>query len=393
MGINLLDLVRTQMGDELLTKAAGLLGEEQAATQRAMDFILPSVLGGLANKATNLNDADKLLSMLTAGKHDGSIFSMMGILLGGGSATQGLLNEGGNISHNLFGDRLSGIVEWIASHVGIKAGSASSLMNLVSPLLLGVIGKQIEGNPTASGLMHLLGSQLPILRSLLPTGLHPVLGLSNLNLTPSVPVAQKAATEDSLFNRLLPWLLLVAAGLAGLYYLRACQPQAPQPAAAPIVETPKVAPIAVAVKKLSLPNGEILVKAGSFLDSLYTEIVDNTPDPTKALTFDNLNFATNSAVLTDSSKTQLDDLVKIMKAYPNVVIKVEGHTDNIGNAVKNKKLSEDRAAAVKTHLNIQGIAATRVNTAGFGADKPIADNTTEEGRLKNRRIEAFVIKK
>ena len=156
---------------------------------------------------------------------------------------------------------------------------------------------------------------------------------------------------------------------------------------------PQIIAPAEAIKKLSLPEGDIAVKTGSFLDQFYMEVVDTTLDPTKTLTFDNVNFAIGSADLTEGLKAQLDDLVKIMKGYPKVEIKVEGHTDNQGNEASNKKLSENRAAAVKAYLTSHGIAGGRMATAGFGSSKPIADNANEEGRAKNRRIEAMIVKK
>ena len=123
------------------------------------------------------------------------------------------------------------------------------------------------------------------------------------------------------------------------------------------------------------------------------EVIDTTLDPTKALTFDNVNFATGSADLTEGLKMQLDDLVKIMKGYPKVDIKIEGHTDNQGNEAQNKKLSENRAASVKAYLASHGIVGARMATAGFGSSKPVADNANEDGRAKNRRIEAMIVKK
>jgi outer membrane protein OmpA-like peptidoglycan-associated protein len=73
-------------------------------------------------------------------------------------------------------------------------------------------------------------------------------------------------------------------------------------------------------------------------------------------------------------------------------IKVDGYTDNKGDAVKNKKLSEDRALAVKTYMVAKKIDAKRLVTAGHGAENPVGDNNTEEGRAKNRRIESSITK-
>ncbi len=276
----------------------------------------------------------------------------------------------------------------------------------MSPVVMGAIGKQISGSQTGvSGLMSLLSGQTNFIKNALPAGLSSVLGLSNLILdTPSVvstAQAEKIAAdahimvaEKSLLSKVLPWFILLLAGLAGMFYLKMCNTKAPEPPqATAVTEVPQIVPPVDTIKKLALPEGDITVKTGSFLDQLYMEVVDTTLDPTKALTFDNVNFATGSADLTEGSKTQLDDLVKIMKGYPKVEIKIEGHTDNQGIEAKNKKLSENRAASVKAYLASHGIAGGRMATAGFGSTKPVADNMNEEGRAKNRRIEAMIVKK
>lgn len=407
MEINLLEIVKKQISGEILQKAAAFLGEDTGASQKALYAILPSVLGGVVNQSTSISSATNLMNTITTDGHDGSIFNSLSNLLNGGSATQGLMSAGDGIVKNLFGNKTSGIVDWIASYAGIKTGSASGLMSLIAPVVMGAIGKQISGGQTGvSGLMSLLGGQTNFIKNALPAGLSSVLGLSNLRLeTPSVvstAQAEKIASEahitmaeKSLLSRVLPWFILLLAGLAGMFYLKMCNTKAPEPPqATAVTEVPQVvAPVVDTIKKLSLPEGDITVKTGSFLDQLYMVVVDTTLDPTKALTFDNVNFATGSADLTEGSKMQLDDLVKIMKGYPIVEIKIEGHTDNQGNEASNKKLSENRAASVKAYLASHGIAGTRMATAGFGSTKPVADNTNEEGRAKNRRIEAMIVKK
>ena len=397
MGTNLLDLVKGQLSDTLLSKAAGFLGEDSSITSKAMGLILPSVLGGMANKAADGNGATQLFDLMKSQDNSSDIFGSLGTLLGGGSATQGLLDSGGGIVNALFGNKTSGIASVIASAVGMKSGSASSLMSIAAPILMNVISRKLGGGATSSGLVSLLGSQLPFLKNAgLPSALTSALGLTNLNLnTPSVS-APKAAVEEGGFGKFLPWLLVAAAGLAAFYLFKTCNTKVPEAPAKVAIEQPTapVAPAVVAtVKKLTLPGGDIEVKAGSFLDKLYAEITDPKADLTKALTFDNVNFATSSAQLTDGSKAQLDDLAKIMKAFPKVDVKIEGHTDNVGNEAANLALSKSRAASVKTYLVGHGVALSRIATNGFGSTKPVADNATAEGKAQNRRIEAFVTKK
>lgn len=406
MEINLLEIVKKQISGDILQKAAAFLGEDTSALQKALNAILPSVLGGVVNQSTSISSATTLMNTLVTDGHDGSIFNSLSNLLNGGSATQGLMAAGDGIVKNLFGNKTSGIVDWIASYAGIKTGSASGLMSMIAPVVMGAIGKQISGeHASPTGLMSLLSDQTNLIKNTLPAGLSSVLGLSNLRLdTPSVvstaqaeKIASEAHTmvaEKSLLSRVLPWFVLLLAGLVGMFYLKMCNTKAPEPPqATAVTEVPQIVVPVDTIKKLALPQGEMTVKKGSFLDQLYMEVNDTTLDPTKTLIFDNVNFATGSADLTEESKVQLDDLVKIMKGYPKVAIKIEGHTDNQGNEVQNKKLSENRAASVKAYIASHGIVGGRMATAGFGSSKPLADNMNEEGRAKNRRIEAMIVKK
>jgi OOP family OmpA-OmpF porin len=87
----------------------------------------------------------------------------------------------------------------------------------------------------------------------------------------------------------------------------------------------------------------------------------------------------------------LDDLVGKLKGINLEVIIVTGHTDNVGAAAANQRLSQQRAETVKKDLVSRGIEANRIYTEGKGSSQPIADNRTAEGRAKNRRVEVEVV--
>jgi outer membrane protein OmpA-like peptidoglycan-associated protein len=87
------------------------------------------------------------------------------------------------------------------------------------------------------------------------------------------------------------------------------------------------------------------------------------------------------------------NLIAVLKAYPSTEARLEGHTDSVGDADANKKLSQDRADAVREIMTGNGIAASRLSTTGYGQEKPIASNDTDEGRAQNRRLELVVVKK
>ena len=103
-------------------------------------------------------------------------------------------------------------------------------------------------------------------------------------------------------------------------------------------------------------------------------------------------FDLNKAELKTPAIEELDVYSGYMKRNPEKKIKVIGHTDSTGTETYNQMLSEKRANAVKTYLQGQGIDGMRINTMGMGESKPIASNSTKEGRAQNRRVEIEVIK-
>lgn len=104
-----------------------------------------------------------------------------------------------------------------------------------------------------------------------------------------------------------------------------------------------------------------------------------------------INFDTDKATIKSESQPVIDEIQKLLTSNAGLKVAIEGHTDNSGEAAHNKKLSEDRAGAVKTALTGKGIDAGRLQAKGLGADKPIADNNSEEGKAKNRRVEIVKI--
>jgi len=101
--------------------------------------------------------------------------------------------------------------------------------------------------------------------------------------------------------------------------------------------------------------------------------------------FNNIFFEINKAKLNKQSYVELDALTTYLQSEPTALILIEGHTDNKGDSVQNKLLSLKRANTIATYLISKGIESDRIKTIGLGGTQPISDNTTEEGRIKNRR--------
>ncbi len=111
-----------------------------------------------------------------------------------------------------------------------------------------------------------------------------------------------------------------------------------------------------------------------------------------AVTFkSDLTFDTNSAAVKPGFHTELDRVSNILVQYPQTLIRVEGHTDSTGSETYNMNLSQQRAEAVKNLLVQRGVAGSRLEVIGFGETMPVANNSAEAGRQKNRRVELKVV--
>jgi outer membrane protein OmpA-like peptidoglycan-associated protein/tetratricopeptide (TPR) repeat protein len=129
-------------------------------------------------------------------------------------------------------------------------------------------------------------------------------------------------------------------------------------------------------------------------DSTYQKDIPLQPIEVEAgIVLRNLFFETAKYDIQPESEVELNKVVEFLQENPTVKIQLEGHTDNVGAAADNQKLSSARAYSVVNYLVRKGIKGTRLVAKGFGATKPVADNKTEEGRAQNRRTELRILEK
>jgi outer membrane protein OmpA-like peptidoglycan-associated protein len=137
---------------------------------------------------------------------------------------------------------------------------------------------------------------------------------------------------------------------------------------------------------------------GHEMDKQAAEIEKTVPDARVERVGEGIVVEFSSAVLfgfdrsdlSAEAKTNLDKLVKVLNAYPDTDIEVQGHTDSKGTDTYNQTLSEKRAGSVSDYLVASNIKSERITTRGFGETTPKYDNETEEGRAQNRRVEFLI---
>lgn len=140
-------------------------------------------------------------------------------------------------------------------------------------------------------------------------------------------------------------------------------------------------------EKLALLDSNVQLEMTK--DFAFTSFLDSA----KVLSFDNIFFEFKSANIREESYESMDKIVALMKQQLSAKFRIEGHTDAIGSREYNQKLSERRAESIKNYLVSKGLNRLRFETKGYGKDKPVADNSTDEGRSKNRRVEFIVTEK
>jgi OmpA-OmpF porin, OOP family len=294
----------------------------------------------------------------------------------------------------------------LARSGGVSSSSASSLLSLAAPLIMGVLGKRAAAQSLdANGLANTLLSEKSDIAAAAPAGLSQILSsgptivsrtrdtatetprytTTDVRSVRQEPYVDRSHIEPARpgMGRWLPLLLIALGALALIMFLR---PRTPRAGVPDLTQN--------ALAKLTLPGGfNISVPQGSINWNLAQFLADNTQAAPRTFVFDHLGFETGSAQLTPDSAQTVNNLAQILKAYPNAQVQLYGYTDNTGSADANKSLSLSRADAVKALLGGQGISAERITTQGLGQDHPVASNDTEEGRARNRRTELTVTSK
>jgi outer membrane protein OmpA-like peptidoglycan-associated protein len=131
------------------------------------------------------------------------------------------------------------------------------------------------------------------------------------------------------------------------------------------------------------------LKGNSYYKNAF--VVDIQHLPAKSFVLEDCNFETGKSTLLPQSYAVIDELVAYLNRKDDERIELGGHTDNVGNAAKNLKLSLDRAKAVMAYLISKGIEQGRVTAKGYGMTKPIASNKTAAGKAQNRRTEVKIL--
>ena len=195
MAINILDMLKSQLGGQLAGQLGRQFGESEQATKSGIEALVPTILGGLLKQISAPGGADKLDRTLKDGGYDGGLLdNLSGMLSGGG--TDSLTSKGGGLISMLMGDKAAMIAPIIAKLTGMKPGTVASLLSILAPLIMSFLGKQKKTmGLDSSGLANLLMSQKDSIGAALPAGISDAMGLGSLGI--AGPAVARSATSNA----------------------------------------------------------------------------------------------------------------------------------------------------------------------------------------------------
>lgn len=427
--MQIVEALLSQLSPRVVELISQRFGLDPQVTQRGLEKLLPMVLGAIGLRAATPSGAADL-NLLTRGETFPADANGLADLMGNESAFSGLT---GHARDWALGEKAELIGGEMAHQSGLPVAAGAGLAGALGALGLGHFQNLAgQGDVAATIAKH-----ADELKALLPGPIAGMLATPAADVAerPRVDVAAAAIPKAQITSKAVgkapfaPWILpigLIAAFTAlALGLVPGLMPgdkgvNVPKheekahsegdhgkeeahgkDEAKPATEaegghSAVEGAVSEGLKAAELPDGTTLsFPAASVEDKLLGFILDDTKvvDKTTWFTFERLQFDTGKATLRPESNEQLDNVAKILAAYPNVKLKIGGYTDNTGDATMNMALSASRAAATVEALVGRGVAADRLESEGYGDQHPVAPNDTEEGRQQNRRIDMRVTAK
>ena len=384
MPSQLLDSLRSLVTTDVEAELAARLGEPEDVARRGLDPAFGSILAGL-------------VALLPDSGSMRQVFDLVTDVSGGTAAT------GEALLMAVFGSRMDAVGEATGRASGMRPDAARTLLAVAAPMVVAVLRRKVaEGGLDANGLTALLASQKDRILDDAPAGIGSLLGVSDIprvaaaaaSVRPPVPAPRKAIGGRWL------WPATAGAALVALLFLLS-RDSSVEPVSTTLGDdavgamSEAAATAAVASSnlgglvrrrlgdggELEVPERGIEAQVIAFLDD-PNRLVDRTT----WFDFDRLTFEEGSDAIRAGSQEQLENIAVILQAYPAVRIKIGGYTDSTGDRRANERLSQHRADAVRDALIARGVERDRIEAEGYGEQFPVADNATEEGRAKNRRI-------
>lgn len=400
------DSLKDLINPEMINKASALLGEKESNVSKAVSSIMASLLGVMLKKG----DTPQIRNILDEAGNLNILSDIRNICEE--KPTKEQQKIGDDFLQHLLGDKAADFTAPVANHANITKVATNRLVSMVAPIVAGYLGnKLVKDKMSMSQLISELNRQKGDYEKNIPSGLIQSFGLgtvlrSNTTTTASAKPADKPKKNRSW----IIWLVLILLLLFIFLWWRSCrnttttetvyyetQPAtvtAPDPNANTTTQRQSV--------EIALPNG---VKLQAYQGGIEDQIIrflqsdeyrNATEDQLRNrwFQFDNIAFEFGSSTqLMSGSQVQVNNLIEILKYFPNAKIKIGGFADKVGSEEVNMEISRERARTVESMLEQGGVGNQVVRIEGYGDEYAnYSANAPESQRVKDREIALRFVK-
>ncbi|WP_237067617.1 OmpA family protein [Microbulbifer guangxiensis] len=395
MADNFLEMALNQLGSaglEALGSAIGLPGDKQ---KEAVKTGGSALLAGMLNKGTSKTGMASIFKHVT--ESEDFDFSSIADVFRDPARVTSLEEKGAGVLDALFGGKSNNAVNILASALNLDGKTGGSLMKLLGPVVMSMLGKVVKGkNLDISGLASFLFGQKEHIKGQIPDGLLKELGVSDFsNLGSSLEThghseplearPQKVRKAEKGRTGFAKWFWPILIALAALWALNMC-------AKRDAIEDEQPGTVILEEEQVMTGDDRMEGQASTdgFASSFRDYLQSDARDPNREFPL-TIEFAQDSAKPTSESVPDVNELSAILQENTGMTVAIEGHTSSEGDEMRNQALSQQRAEVVRQMLIDKGIDGNRITATGMGSAKPIADNATEEGKQRNRRITVRVV--
>ncbi|MGE0173605.1 MAG: OmpA family protein [Oligoflexales bacterium] len=361
---SLMNSVKNLITPDFVATVSNHLGESPHAVTKGIGAAIPALLGSIVHKFSSANGADNLIDIVRSP----SFSQYTKPSLAGRSENVSFLTK-------ILGDNLGNVSRIIQNISGISAEKIASLLGMIAPLVMGVVGEKVRNfGFDATSVMNYFGQQKSSISASLPEGMqaffHPGEHTMGTMVNPGGDLKRRVGIPT--------WAKVVAVALAvvGAFAILRNRGR-PVDELTQRTEEP--------AKPFQGSREESSLKVHEFFSRAK---VDGDHEK---LALENITFLTGTAELTPDARVIVEEVATQLSDHPGVRIRLDGHTDDTGDAGSNKALSLARANAVRRALTERGIDGGRIEVMGWGAEHPVVANSSETGRQQNRRIEIILL--
>ena len=393
MSSSLVDNIVQSMSSGLISRLSTATGESSSNISTGLSAAIRAMTASAAMRANDPSAMEQIHAMAVDPANDLSLpdraEGLFSRVLGG--STQDTSSD--FIQSLLLGNRFSNMTDSLAGFAGVSKATARTLFGIATPLVLSYLGKMIRTDRLdAPALSRRLAAERDSIISGLPPELskfYPSVGAAAKDVAAAAhaPVAAATAATTGKRRSALSWVAPAALAALCIWAFVSFFGQSTAPKVARDMSVPGAVGTSGVVRHDLPGNVRLQFRPNGTEARLLAYIQRSGPSIKEDwFEFDRLSFETDSAVLKSDSRAQISNIAAILKAYPSATVKIGGYTDNSGDSAVNMRLSQMRAEAVREQLREMGIDTRRVTAEGYGDKHPVADNSTDEGRAKNRRV-------